>query len=197
MALTVITPPSTEPVTLTEVKAQCRVDITDDDTLLTALITVAREMVEQITMHALVTRTYDLVLDEWPEGDTIVLPMPPLASVTSISYTTDAGVTSTFSSTNYKVGTAQRPGVIRLVDGASWPSDELAVVEGVKVRFVAGFGAAAAVPQRMKQALLLLAAHLYEHREAVTTDSRGGMQTLPLAVDALLDDYRATARTMW
>jgi len=55
------------------------------------------------------------------------------------------------------------------------------------VTFVSGYGAAAAVPKAIKQALLLLIGHLYENREAVTT---ANLNELPMAVNALLYPYR-------
>ena len=46
MAYSVVTPAASEPITLTEAKNFLRVDGTDDDTLITALISAAREMCE-------------------------------------------------------------------------------------------------------------------------------------------------------
>ena len=37
--------------------------------------------------------------------------------------------------------------------------------EAVQIRFVAGYGAAAAVPEDIKEAMLLIIGHLYAHRE--------------------------------
>lgn len=53
----VITPVSTEPVTLTEQKAWSRINYTDEDTLITALITRARAWAEGVTHRALATQT--------------------------------------------------------------------------------------------------------------------------------------------
>ena len=47
MAYSVVTPAASEPITLTEAKNFLRVDGSDDDALITALISAAREMCEQ------------------------------------------------------------------------------------------------------------------------------------------------------
>jgi len=68
--------------------------------------------------------------------------------------------------------------------GESWPSTTLRPHNGVCVTFIAGYGAtASSVPLKVKQAMLLLIGHLYEHREAVTDKQ---LTNAPLAVDSLL-----------
>lgn len=54
-------PTGSEPVSLSEAKAQLRVDTTADDTLITALISSARHQIEQFTCVSLVARSVDLV----------------------------------------------------------------------------------------------------------------------------------------
>ena len=49
MALVLVTPPATQPVSLTEAKLHLRVSDTTEDTLITALIAAARERAEAIT----------------------------------------------------------------------------------------------------------------------------------------------------
>lgn len=192
MALILQAGPAVEPVGTVEAKAHCRVDVDDDDALLDALVVAARQYVEQVTRRSLVTQTWDLFLDGWPAGDTLVVPVPPLQSVTAVTYTDDAGTTRTVSSADYVVDTANEPGRVRLTSSASWPSETLQVVNGVQVRFVAGFGDAGAdVPQPIRQAILLLVGHWYENREAVAVHSFATFpKEIPLAVDALLWPYR-------
>lgn len=192
MSLVVAVPPTQEPFTLDEAKLHLRVDITDDDYLIQGLIAAARKAAERITRHALLLQTWDLYLDEFPMTDRIVLAWPPLQSVTHIKYTTSAAVESTFAAASYQVDTYSTPARIVLKDGYSWPSDTLQVINGVVVRFVAGFGGPEDVPDDIRQAMLLMIAHWYENREAVAT-SGAVPKEIPFGVDALLYDYHAKA----
>jgi uncharacterized phiE125 gp8 family phage protein len=167
MGLVLVTAPATEPVTLVETKAHLRVDITDDDVQIGSLVTAAREQLETDTRRALVTQTWDLVLDAFPREAKLELPLPPLASVTSITYKDADGITQTFPAGNYVVAVSEIFGRIVLKSGFTWPSTTLWSADAVAVRFVAGYGGAAAVPQTAKQAILLLVGHWYENREAV------------------------------
>ena len=65
----ITTEPATEPLTLTEAKEHLRVDGTDEDTLITSIITVARKLCENYTNRAFITQTWtqteDFISDEF------------------------------------------------------------------------------------------------------------------------------------
>lgn len=186
MALKVITPPAEEPVTIDEARAQCRVDGDDEDTLIDGYITTARIWVEGFANRALISRTLEWVLDAFPCSGTIELPLPPLGSVTSLKYTDAAGVESTFSADNYLVDADGVPGRLALRTGYTWPAVTLQAIAGVRVRFVAGYGAAADVPRHFRQAILLLVGHYYENREEVQAGSGIAITQIPMGVRSLL-----------
>ncbi len=189
MNLRLVSGPDVEPVTLAEARLHLRVDVDDDDELISALIVVARELVEQVTRRALISQSWELLRDAFPATPTVALPLPPLQAVDGITYTDSTGVTHTFSAADYEVDTAGTPGRIALPSASAWPSDTLAAVNGVQIAFTAGYGDAGAdVPTAIRQALLLLVGHLYENREAVT-DTRV-LATTPLAFEYLLQTYR-------
>lgn len=140
---------------------------TTDDPELTDFLKAAREACETYQGRAFITQTWDLFLDCWPEGDQIRLPRPPLQSVTSIVYTDADGDETTFSSASYIVDTASKPGRIVLKSTAVWPSVTLQAVKGIRVRYIAGYGAASAVPFKAKLAIKQTVAHYYANREPV------------------------------
>jgi uncharacterized phiE125 gp8 family phage protein len=192
MALVLITAPTVEPVSVAEAKAHLRVDIDDDDTLIGGLITAAKSHLEGIARPklAMINQTWDYIADVWPAGDTVELRPYPLQSVTSIKYTTSAGVETTFAAASYQVDTYSQPGRLRLKTSVAWPSVVLREMNGLAIRFVAGYGAAgSAVPIQLRQAILLLVGHWYENREPVMTT---GMMAapLPMTVDALFRNWR-------
>lgn len=158
-----------------------------EDSLLTGLIQAAREYTEGFQNRALVTQTWELVLDEWPAEDYIDIPLPPLQSITSIVYKDTAGTEATMSTGDYIVDVDSFVGRVALAYGKSWPSATLYPYGGIRIRFVAGYGLAVSVPQATKQALLLLIAAWYENREGISERS---MQEVPFAVKALLDMNR-------
>lgn len=143
MALSVVTAPTEEPITLAEAKAQLRVTHAHEDALITDLITAAREIIEQRTWRQLITATLMLRLDRFPAGREIILPRPRLVSVASIQYLS-SGVWVTLDAGRYTVDPQSEPGRVS-VDSAGWPTaDE--TLNAVRIQFTAGYGAAAAVP---------------------------------------------------
>ncbi len=197
-ALTIVSEPGNEPLTTAEAKSHMRVDIADDDTLIDTYVTAARQWVEQFTRRALITQTWDYFLDAWPAagdddgGDRIILPMPLLQSATSVKYTDTAGTVTTLSSGLYQVDTDSVPGRILLNDGESWPSETLRTGNGVEGRFVAGYGdASTAIPTPIIQAMRLLVADMYEHREeTIVSNAQNSVNRLGWGMTALLWPYR-------
>lgn len=164
MGLTLVTAPTLEPVTKDEVKLHLRQDGDDDDILVSNLITAARETAQVKTGRQLMTATYDYTLDEFPHDDEIVLPRPPLASVTSITYLDLDGVSQTLSTSVYDVVTNIEPGMVRLKYAQVWPiiRDQ---DDAITIRFVCGWTTAAAVPYSLKAWINLYVSHLYENRD--------------------------------
>lgn len=68
MALVIVTPPSVEPISLSEAKSHLRVDsdFTADDNLIGGLIVAARQEAEQICRRALIKQTWKLAIDQFP-----------------------------------------------------------------------------------------------------------------------------------
>lgn len=183
--LITITPPAGLVVTLAEAKAHCRVDVSDDDALITALITAAQQQAEHRIGGALLTQTLELQLDDWPA--VLELPRPPVASITSIKYIDTAGVEQTVSPSDYVLDRGPQLPVVRLLYGGAWPALR-GDINGVRVRYVAGYGTGADVPASIAAWIKLAVGELYENR-ARSNIGTGGEIVLGFA-DRLLDPYR-------
>jgi uncharacterized phiE125 gp8 family phage protein len=195
MALTVITGPAEEPISVAEAKASpsLRVAVATDDTDIGTLITAARKLAETYTLHAFVTQTLELVLDGFPTGG-IVVPMPPLQSVTSIKYIDTDGTEQTLSATLYAVDTDSTPGMIVPAYDETWPTDVRDQINAVRVRFVAGFGGAVLVPEDIKSWIKIMVGTMYDNPQAVVVGVGQTVASIPRNfIDALLDDYRYKA----
>ena len=192
MAITLITPCAEEPITVAEAKASpsLRVATATDDTAIGTLITTARKLAETYTLHALVTQTWELVLDGFPTGG-IIVPMPPLQSVSSIKYIDGNGDEQTLDALLYSVDDDSIPGLIVPAYGETWPvtRDE---VNAVRVRFVAGFGDASDVPEDIKSWIKIMVGTMYDNPQGIVVGQT--VMSIPRTfVDGLLDDYRYKA----
>lgn len=168
-------------VTLAEAKLQLRVTATDEDALIDAYIDAATSWAEKYQQRKYITQTCVDYLDAWP-AVAIRPKWMPLASVTSIQYVDASGVAQTWDADDYDVDTASEPGRIAPAYGESWPSIR-GDRNGIIVTYEAGYGDSDDVPGQIKTAVLLLVAHWYAHREAV---SELGMAEMPLGAKALL-----------
>lgn len=64
--LTLVTPPAVEPLSLAEAKAHLRLEIDDDDDLVSALVVAARQKCESRLVRAFVTSGWRFTLDGFP-----------------------------------------------------------------------------------------------------------------------------------
>lgn len=168
---------------------------TTGDPQLSALIATARQQAELELRRSLITQTLDLYLDKFPgvdywltdrrnqrDDDDVIL-LPPLQSVSTITYVDTAGATQTLAADQYLVDAVSQPARIAPAYGVSWPSTR-DQANAVKVRFIAGYGAAAAVPACVKQWMLVKIAEWHP-----------GVATPPSEyIDCLLDPERVTGR---
>ena len=184
----VYTAPTVEPVTLAEAKLHLRVSHLSDDQLIARLIGAAREFVEAHTGLFTTTATVDVYFDAAP-ASSFELPVSPVASITSITTYDTTGTGTTMTGTDYSLDAASVPARVVLKDTASWPSG-LRSWNAVVVRAVVGSTSAAAVPARLRQAVLLLVGELYERREQ---SSEKALSVVPLSVMRLLAQLRRLA----
>lgn len=132
--------PVAEAITIHAAKKQCEIGASDSahDAQLLTLIRGATRDVERATRRALVTQTWQLKLSRFP-SEAILLPRPPLQSVTSIQYVDSAGDAQTLSSSLYQVSDHQ-PAMVCPAFGQVWPETRPETLEAVTITYVAGYG---------------------------------------------------------
>ena len=177
------TAPAKEPMTLQEAKDHLRVTFTDDDAYIDPLIPAARKEAEDYMERALVTQTWELFLDKFPKtsSEPILVPRPPLISITSIKYIDGDGAEQTWANTEYKVDEKAAPGRIFPAFDKTWPTPRLEA-NAVTIEFQAGYGPNAQdVQQNIAHALKLILTDWYENRDG----SRG----IPESAKNILNPY--------
>ena len=187
MTAALITAPALEPVTLADAKAHLRLDTDDDDQLLTAAIVAARVHVEALTRRLLIEQGWRVYLDQWPRKRIVRLTPAPLISVDAVTVYDAEGDPTVVSEDDYEVDTVAVPG--RLVLSGLAPVTVGKAVNGIEIDVTAGYGPSSVdVPAPLRQAVMMLVAHWYEHRGVVGHDMAGAIP--PLGFDALIAPYR-------
>jgi uncharacterized phiE125 gp8 family phage protein len=180
--------PAEEPVSLAEAKAWLKLDDGAEDALVTTLVAAARIHVESTTGRALLTQSWRVVLDAWPADRSVRLPVAPLQSLTAIRAYDADGVAHSIGLVQFQSESAVAPARLLLpasVDGMPALRERL----GLEVDYVAGFGDDPEdVPADLRQALLMLVAHWFEHRDAVIVAGSGGV--IPIGFDHVVAPYR-------
>lgn len=175
-----LTPPSTEPISLRQAKLNLRLAVTAEDAdayiyendFISQLITDAREYVEHYTDIRLGTQTWICYLDEWPTDGVFKLPESPVQAISTFTYNGIA-----FS--DYTLG---EDGIIYFED---LPSAELNDVDPIKITYTVGL---TTIPAAANIAMNLIIGSGYNNREAVLVGTISSL--LPLGVNAKLDTLR-------
>ena len=187
MSLSLITPPTVEPVSLAEAKLHLRVDFDDDDALIESLISAARVAAETLTGRQICTARWMRTLDGFP-CSSLLLHRCPVQSVVEISYQDQLGQWQTVDPSIYVSDLTSEPARITPRFGNTWPIT-LSQIGVVRVVFDAGYGTPSDVPEGLKSWIKLRIGSLYAHREEMSILSKGRIDPLPF-VDGLLDPYR-------
>ncbi|HUL88440.1 MAG TPA: head-tail connector protein [Pseudolabrys sp.] len=185
MSSILLTEPAVEPLSVEEAKTFLRVEHSDDDEVIRALVAGARMHVEAQARIALVTQRWRLTFDRWPHHGRIAVKPGPLRSLDAVrvydlqghpqSVDTQAFVPDFGAST-----LAFMPWMLS-VPGR--------IAAGIELDVTIGFGDAATdVPEPLRQALRLLVAHWYENRGLVGAANES--LVLPASLAALIAPYR-------
>ena len=187
-SLWLVTGPARQAVPTALVKQYLRVEHSEDDGLIDVMIVSATQQIEDMTRRALTTRTYDMYLDRFPSGRaSIMVPRPPLVSVSSITYTATDGTSTVLPTSEYRVVEKKEPGEIEPAFGKSWPTARRQG-HSVAVRFVCGYGDEDNVPQPLVTAIMQTVSDLYENRESFITGTISA--DLPFSARNLVWPYR-------
>lgn len=186
MSLTLLTPPSAEPVTLAEAKLRLRVGTDVHDDTINQWIAAARERVERETGRALLSQTWVERRDRWDGdgrllafGTQFRLPRPPLIALEAVTTYDADGAPSDHDPAAFFVDTMADPGRIALNPDTVWPEPGRAV-GGIEIRFRAGYGDQPAdVPAPLREAILQLVKAMAE-----------GGPALPPVAGSLIAPYR-------
>lgn len=193
MGLVRTVPPTNPPVTLAEAKQQIGLVDAAHDQHVDRLIQAATEQAESLTWRALVTQTWRLALAGFPPCR-LWIPRPPLQSLV-IEYTDESGAEQTLDASQYKVAFDSVPAFVEPAYGTTWPATR-PEAEAVRVTFVAGYGPdSTSVPQRVRQAILLLVANWFAHRESVVTGTIAS--ELPQNARWLLESFKTGVPAEW
>lgn len=182
-SIRLITAPNQEPVTLNEFKEWAKIDSNAEDSLITGIITTARESAERYMRRSIMTQTRSLTIDmprstldnmlgdgvyDLPVtalyGDvpkSIELPYGDVRSITSVVTFDTANAQNTYAASNYFLDA----GSSRLVlnDTAAWPSN-MREKASITITYVAGYATINEVPRSIKSAILMHAMQMYDER---------------------------------
>ncbi len=184
-----LTPPTVEPVSVSQAKAALRIDDTRFDALLPGLISSARAVAEQETGRQLVNQTWRAELADWPAA-TDVIPVYR-ATAAAVTYW-NGSAWATLAGSGYVFapdavtgnGTCLAPAL-----GTSWPTlGDIALGPRVRIDLTAGVadGQASTVPAGIQTFIVALVGQLIQSPELTAQQA---VQAHPLLA-RLLDPWR-------
>lgn len=157
---------------------------TVQDAVLESFLRAALSSVEARTGKVLLTRNLTWSFPRWTRRDGEPLPVGPVTAVTEVALLDANGDATPVDPLLYRLEKDTHFPVLRgRTRGLPMPPAD----GSVRVRFTGGFGPAwSDLPPDLSQAVMLLAAHYYENREATAL----GTGCMPFGVTSLLQRYR-------
>lgn len=174
---------------VTEFKAHLKLgsgfsDESLQDSVLESFLRAAIASIEARTGKILIQRSFSWTLGMWRTLAGQSLPVAPVSSVVSLKLIDRLGGEVTVTPSSYRLVADLQVPQLRPV-GRCLPTIP---TEGqIVIQFLAGYGIVwSDVPSDLQQAVLMLAAHFYEHR--TDTALTGGC--MPFGVTSLIERYR-------
>jgi len=173
-----------EPELLDLAMSHLRITSDAEGSLLSQYLAAARTLFERMTGRVLLTQTYELSLSDWPTSGYIQLGRNPIASIQSVEYVDRDDATQTVSAADYVLFQPEdASGLVSFRDSFTEPetSDR---IDAITVSFTAGNTSMASVPFDQRQAILFLAAHLYELRTPINVGNI--VNEIPMSLNAIV-----------
>jgi uncharacterized phiE125 gp8 family phage protein len=173
----VITPPANEPVSLDEFKAwmQGLPITTEQEPMVNSLLKAGREEAEAYQNAAYCEQILQLTVEPEPHQKVITLPRPPFRELQNVTVILPDGTQQDMTS-KFEVHNDGGSAIL-----APKPGENVPAFCRLQITYTAGYDSGA-VPETVKQAILLYATWAWMHR--------GGDSTVPAAFYALLSKGR-------
>jgi hypothetical protein len=136
MNLIITTPPTAEPISLTQAKLQCHIDGTEYDTYLPAAIKAARMYCEKFLRGPIIGTEFELAYDDFPCWFEL---HGQAKSVSNIKYYDTALALQTLSTTYYNVDTRSTPARVIQAYGYTWPTVAYQYPNAVILKYWSGY----------------------------------------------------------
>ena len=165
MTIALITPPQSEPLSLDDIKLHLRIDHDHEDALLVDVLKAARQYCEHASGQKLITQAWRQYETVFPHDRAISLLVAPVQSVAAVTAFDRDGNPSVLGVDDFTFQSRWDPQAITI----GHDLDPSIAANGFEVDLVAGMGDMSTdVPDTLKRAILLLVAHWYEFRGAVS-----------------------------
>lgn len=200
--LKLLTPPTWTAVQVADLESHSRILATDANVgTIQGFLDTAQDYVETASKRKIAQQQWLMTMDEFPGRQVddyrpptwrygiFRLPFPPLISVDRVQYIdpTVSGAQpfplTTLDPSQYMWDANTEPGRLAPAPFVVWPVTNPLAFQAVQITFTVGYTSLANVPPGLIEAIKLLAAHLYEHREESTLDV---LQRIPIGIRAMI-----------
>ncbi len=183
--------PTVKPITLEQAKASMSVLHSDDDDLIEDLIDAVVDYLDGPELgRCLINQTWQADFSAWDSTGRLRLPWGNVQSITSVKYLDTDGAEQTVTSTDYAAMLDDSGPYVQMIASYVGPGLSTNRDDGVRVTYVAGYGATAdTVPASIRAAIRIMVADLYDNRSSVGPNMIGKVP-VSLTVERLLMKHR-------
>lgn len=182
----VTVPPTITPWTLQDAKDHLHVTHSNDDNYVQLLTFAVVNMTEKITRRALFTQTvkeyWDYFFGEMNLSRTVV------QSITAITYYDSTGTLVTLDSDAYQSDLITEPARLLPAPWRVWPPTQWSKMNAVCTEYICGWTSRGQLPDALRQAMLMLLSHLYDHREPLVEGLM--VSEIPWGIQTLFEPFR-------